>query len=97
LREVAEKWLIEKLSPVFQNKHELKSKIHFCNSIEEKISKILNLKCKTFVDDLYIVLSQLPKEINRYWIFQNQSDEKNGITAVKNWEDLYRMVIRSND
>ena len=97
LREIAEKWLLQKLSPVFQSRYELKSKIHFCNSIDEKISKILSLKCKAFVDDLHLVLSLLPKDINRYWIFQNQSDDKNGITAVQDWEDLYRNVIQSND
>jgi len=97
LREIAENWLLEKLSPVFQSKYELKSKIHFCNSIDEKINKILNLKCKAFVDDLHLVLSLLPKDISRYWIFQNQSDDKNGITAVENWEDLYRIVLKSND
>jgi hypothetical protein len=97
LRLFAENWLIENLSTAFQGKSKLQSSIHFCDSIEEKIAKVLELKCMVFVDDLYGVLDLLPKNLKRYWIFQNETAENKSIIPVASWENLYRLISNSND
>jgi len=50
-----------------------------------------------FVDDLYRVLDLLPKNLKRYWIFQNETAENKSIIPVASWENLYRLISNSND
>ena len=69
-----------------------KSDIFFCNTLEEKINKIKQLKCDYFIDDLFKVVNNknFPKKTTPIYFNRNQVEIKksNKIINVNSWSEI---------
>jgi len=69
--------------------------IHLCETFEDKIKTIENLKFDIFVDDLVDVLTRLDRNLQRIHIFCDaQHDFIPGLACVSNWNEVMTLITR---
>ena len=74
-----------------------KSQVNYMATKEEKINKILELKCTHYVDDLPEILNMLPGNIQKILYDPNgQQDMPRGMITMKKWSDLSSLLHENN-
>jgi hypothetical protein len=69
--------------------------IHFLETRNEKISRIGEIGCSVFIDDLPEVLmhSNLPANVRRIWFAEGGIDTHHGLEAYTCWDDILTHVL----
>lgn len=61
----------------------------FCETKEDKVSKIREAEVDVFIDDLFEIVNVLPVSIQRFHIFcADRHSPASDVTCVKNWWEL---------
>lgn len=69
--------------------------IHLCETFEDKITTIENLKFDFFIDDLVDVLTRLDHNLQRIHIFcESQHVYIPGLECVANWNEVTTLITR---
>ena len=67
--------------------------IYFENTIKQKLKKIKTLKCNIFIDDMSIILENLPSKINRILFDPNYIEKKTyKYKIINSWKDLEKFL-----
>lgn len=94
LHHAAEGWLESK---GFFNESGLnwcRDNVHFAETKEDKIAKILELGCTHYVDDLPEILEMLPERIHKYLYDPGGNHSSSGgWTRLPRWRDLNDLVF----
>ena len=70
--------------------------IIFTQSIEEKISAILDLKASVFIDDLEHVLNHLPDKIQKIWFNSESERESESLITCRDWTEIRNKIWLMN-
>lgn len=63
--------------------------IVFCDTKEDKVSKVREAEVDVFIDDLFEIVSILPASMQRFHIFcADRHSPAVDVTCVKNWREL---------
>ena len=95
LRQVALQWI--KNQGLFAKNSSLKQNdIYFESTRIEKISRIKQLKCTHFIDDLPEVLldEQFPMEVKRYLFSSDSNNRNSNFSICTNWEELQKVLLK---
>ena len=87
LHNKSKKWIFKNNIFKGKNKKWIKKHVFFLKSKNEKIKKIIKLKCNYFIDDLTEILNLLPKKIKPIHFDPYKKNKKSNI---KSWQDLYK-------
>ena len=72
--------------------------VYFCETVDEKITKIKELKCSIFFDDLEHIVSKLNSIINLPILFEEElkieQRKLNNKFISSSWGDLYELVLK---
>tara|TARA_B100001063_G_scaffold227750_1_gene238525 strand:- start:21 stop:632 length:612 start_codon:yes stop_codon:yes gene_type:complete len=93
LHKISKNWIKKK--KIFKNKKIgwIKKHVFFLKTKEEKIKKIVQLKCDYFIDDLEEILKKLPKKIKKIHFDPYKKSKK---PSLKSWGSLIE-VMKNND
>ena len=72
--------------------------IHFADTKEEKIGKIIEINCDAYIDDLKEILEKLPENMLKIH-YDKDSISKVGTSGIKtmgNWDEAENFLIRMN-
>ena len=92
LHKAALKWI--ELNDFYNDKVNFKiQNIYFENTIKQKLKKIKTLKCNIFIDDMSIILENLPSKINRILFDPNYIEKKTyKYKIINSWKDLEKFL-----
>jgi len=94
LRVAAKKWMEVNIFRNLSLPNISKRDVFFENSIEDKINKILELKCDIFVDDLPEILDLLSDNIKKV-LFTKKINKKysSKFEILNNWKNFHKLII----
>jgi hypothetical protein len=92
LHKISKDWIIKK--KIFKNKkiEWINKHVFFLQTKEEKIKKIIELKCDYFIDDLEEILKKLPKKIKTIHF---DPYEKSAKPSLKSWSNLIKIITNN--
>lgn len=91
LREHAKEWL-EKYGFFEQPFCWDTERIYFAETKEEKIQKIIELKCKIYIDDLPEIIKLLPSNIHGIHYNPNNSEINTKALRMRHWNELSALI-----
>lgn len=94
LIEMSRKWIQHNLvseanQPLIEEKQ-----ILFTETIDDKISAIIEIKAVVFIDDLKKVLNELPVHIEKIWFNPNSDTQESD--SCKNWIEIRNKIWSMN-
>tara|TARA_B100000242_G_C43031320_1_gene480504 strand:- start:348 stop:944 length:597 start_codon:yes stop_codon:yes gene_type:complete len=94
LRVAAKKWMEVNIFRNLSLPNISKRDVFFENSIEDKINKIIELRCDIFVDDLPEILDLLPDNIKKV-LFTKKINKKysSKFKILNNWKNFHKLII----
>ena len=94
LRVAAKRWMEVNIFRDLSLPNISKRDVFFENSIEDKINKILELKCDIFVDDLPEILDLLSDNIKKV-LFTKKINKKysSKFKILNNWKNFHKLII----
>ena len=89
LHKISKDWIFKK--KIFKNKkiEWINKHVFFLQTKEEKIEKIIELKCDYFIDDLAEILKKLPKKIKAIHFDPYKKSAK---PSLNSWHDLMKII-----
>ena len=90
LHKISKQWLKKNKFAYVKNPLFKKENIFFEPTVSKKISRIKNTKCDIFLDDLYIILKLLPKNIKKIHFTDKKNSKK--FKSISSWKNLYEVI-----